>query len=328
MNQVVYCRFVRKLPRILELDLVPQRSGDTLIAGKWDARRSADSNLAKEPPPGACATLVTEKTDRGRPSIYHQSSPVTPITERQGKCCGQLVSWGTKVTFVAHGDTRPEAIEGRIEGLDSLLLQGAIVNAVEMPDDEDLNSILAKHGPAEVIKLFGTAKRQTLSPKGEIERLARLDIADFELGLKTEAAKIGMTQTALRKVVETRRSQLRKAAKLAETSAGTGGIGSREEDDPWTGPINLRDALDDTYAAILRYVDTRKRTPLSARCGQQWRISSTSRLSSCKSARASFSTVCSPTAARPPSLPLSANSSPTVRCSRAIPEARSSASST
>jgi Protein of unknown function (DUF3631) len=242
------------------------KSHRRITVQRWNLEKAADA-VFELPAPEKLDNPTTDLAIfEGLPDLLSSQA----LYARNFKCIGLpgigalqhiKVARGTKVTVVKHGDTADDnqeaAIAGLVDGIDSLILQHATVSVVPTPDGEDFNSILGTAGPAAAIKLFAAATQIPLSRHGEIERLSRLAVEDFEIESRKEAARLGMSLTSLHRAVSARRRERQRLEKLEAAAAAAARTGAvpKKEDPPWTEEINLGVALNSTYQALLRYID-------------------------------------------------------------------------
>jgi hypothetical protein len=158
---------------------------------------------------------------------------------------------GTPVTVFRHGDEPGSAADrGLSTGVDKLLLAGIAVRVVAAPPAADANSILQAAGPAGVADLLDQAAPAPLSLAGEVQRLSKLDPADYD----RERVVVAKQFAPLR--LPTLDALVAKA--LEKTDGGKSRTVSAElvshEPEPAADPVQLAEVLDATEAAIKRHV--------------------------------------------------------------------------
>jgi hypothetical protein len=151
---------------------------------------------------------------------------------------------GQRFLVVRDGDASGStADKGLVKGIDHLLLAGANVRVTATPEDEDANSILTKDGVAALSALVDAAVSAALSLDGEVERLARLDPAEYDQQRHGIAKKFGIR-------IGTLEGMVKKARPPRKPDGGAG----RPEDEPWEGDVDLFDCMNAALAEIARYI--------------------------------------------------------------------------
>jgi hypothetical protein len=146
---------------------------------------------------------------------------------------------GQAIVVVRDGDAPGSpADRALIRGIDHLLLQGADVRVTATPAGADANSILQADGAAALNALIDGAVAAKLSLAGEVQRLARLDPADYDPERKPVADKFGMRLPTLDAMVAAARPR---KAKGDDGGAGNGLV--EREPDPWPEPVQLAEVL-------------------------------------------------------------------------------------
>jgi hypothetical protein len=136
-------------------------------------------------------------------------------------------------------------------GLDSLILQGAVVRLADPAPDKDPNAVLMQRGQAALIAMFAAAKPVELTFDGEIQRLVRLG-DEFEFALQRKAIgdkfkHLGVGVRDIDKAV----ARLRAAAK---PPPGDDLAAPYPVDPPWPGDGELGKVLEEALAQAKRYI--------------------------------------------------------------------------
>jgi len=159
----------------------------------------------------------------------------------------------TRITVIADGD--PPGSKGAEllqKGLDALILQVCeVLVAATPPEGWDANRLLAEHG-VETLKMFLASVRPAeLSDRGEIRKLAKLDLLAYAQVRKqaAEELKPPIPVTLLDKIVEKERQKIAEEAK-AEKDDWVGVNDTR----PWAEEVDGAELLDELYATLGDFV--------------------------------------------------------------------------
>jgi hypothetical protein len=163
---------------------------------------------------------------------------------------------GERFIIIRDGDAPGStADKGLIEGIDSLLLQGAEVRVTATPEGKDANDILRADGIAALVALIAAAQPASLSVEGEIERLSRLAPLDYAMTRKASAKQLGITVDFLDAEVKRRRSRAAQAAE--EPEADRDAIELLDEQ------VDLAATLDAIVVELHRYIVIANELPLA-----------------------------------------------------------------
>jgi hypothetical protein len=167
---------------------------------------------------------------------------------------------GQAIVVVRDGDAPGSpADKALIKGVDHLLLQGAEVRVTATPADADANSILQADGAAALDALVNGAETATLSRDGEVQRLARLEPADYDPKRKPVADKFGIRLPTLDAMVAAARPR---KAKGEDGGAGYGLV--EREPNPWPDPVQLGDVLNALRDRLNAHIVFRSRAQSTA----------------------------------------------------------------
>jgi hypothetical protein len=197
-------------------------------------------------------TVVAEGLEDGLSAMQVMPHPATGILAIPGiPALRDLpAKAGDNLIILRDGD-RPgsPAAEALTAGVDYLILAGARVWVVAMPDGRDANDILREDGPDALHDLIVNAAPAKLSRMGELHRLARLDNLDYETKRK-EAAKF---LDFRREVLDAEVKRIR-----AEEKAKAANGGAEDEPDAIEliedGAPPLAEILDGIAAECRRYI--------------------------------------------------------------------------
>jgi putative DNA primase/helicase len=145
--------------------------------------------------------------------------------------------------FQDSDDAGHPALEGLQAGIDALLSAGAKVRKTKWHPAGDANDILRTEGLDALKRCLADTEEAVLSFAGEVERLAKLSLTEYEKVRKQIAAKHGVRVGHLDREV----ARQRQAANPKPDP--------KEEDEPWTDPIPpLGKILNALVGEIYRYV--------------------------------------------------------------------------
>jgi hypothetical protein len=153
------------------------------------------------------------------------------------------------VIVVRDGDASDSsATRSLIKGVDHLLLSGATVRFTNTPAGEDADSIVKTRGIEALRELIRAASKASLSPDGEVQRLATMRVIDYERERAEAAKRIGIRKSKLDTVVTTKRKAL---GEDAEEDADALALGP----EPWETPItDIGAVLSEASAELGKYV--------------------------------------------------------------------------
>src|SRR5262249_41772815 len=134
-----------------------------------------------------------------------------------------------------------------IEGIDSLLLQGAVVRVTQTPDAADPNSILQREGLPALMQLIAGAQLSELSIIGEARRLAGLDRVDYDLSAPQCQKNQKFPHAPLDALVE--KQGLRAGGPAPKTSSQNEEF-TAPADDEWQGDVDLCTVMDTALQVV------------------------------------------------------------------------------
>jgi hypothetical protein len=155
---------------------------------------------------------------------------------------------GVRVTFVRDGDEETSAAFKAMErAIDVQLLAGVDLYATPIPPSGvDASHILQEHGVEGLCLLLDNALKPTLSLRGKIEELSRLDALDYAQQRKRVAKEYNISVEILDKYV--------KAARRGAPTPGSSGTGNADDLAPWPDAVNGAELLDAICAIIRKHV--------------------------------------------------------------------------
>jgi putative DNA primase/helicase len=153
---------------------------------------------------------------------------------------------GTKVTICRDGDPPGSPPDKALAaGIDRLIFDGIEVLLTKTPLGFDANRVLCEEGVDALRRLLNEAEKAELSLAGEVQRLARLDAAEYDQQRQSIAKKLKIRVATLDKLV-------------ANARAGIKGDDDDwrdvDEDAPWEQPVDLGATLDRALIEVGRYI--------------------------------------------------------------------------
>jgi hypothetical protein len=154
----------------------------------------------------------------------------------------------TKITVLPDGGPADSAPAKALQrGLDRLLLPGCEVLVAEIPAiGFDTNRILIEDGVDALQKWIEEAQPATLSLRGEIEKLAKLDEIDWEQQRQSEATRLKIRIKILDKLVIKARAAAADAADDAKVTSDTR---------PWPTAVDGAALLDELARTLAGFVN-------------------------------------------------------------------------
>ena len=160
---------------------------------------------------------------------------------------------GERIIVFRDGDPEDSpAAKGLQDGVDALLLAGAVVRVTTTPPGADANSLLQdpKQGLRALRRLLAKPAGAALSFEGEVGRLAGLPETAYEKARKAAAAEHGVRVGHLDREVGKRRPKT-----PDDDEEASAGVISVPEDPPWTAPLPpLAEILNAIAAQLRRFV--------------------------------------------------------------------------
>jgi Protein of unknown function (DUF3631)/Toprim domain len=209
------------------------------------------------PQPGPPVTLICEGLEDAMSLALTETGQVIGLPGVGGMRHLELPNGADVVVFRDGDPTGSSADKALITGIDHLLLAGAVVRVTATPSGEDANTILQSGGIEALRQLIADASPAELSLDGDIQRIARLDAAEYECERLAAAKK---HRVRLGFVDDTASMYRRQAA--AQTTAQAA---PDTEDEPWDGPVPvLLDVLDAALKETSRYIVASKTKLASA----------------------------------------------------------------